>query len=91
MAFLVGFSELCDWAILLVHGTVANVIIETFGGDLRSSIWAEVAAFWGINTCLHYITAQWGISLLLCNTGVPRFYKKVPRFSMLPGSVRYLV
>ena len=53
MAFLVSFSELCDWAILLAHGTVANVIIETFlGGDLRSSIWAEVAAFWGINTCL---------------------------------------
>ena len=73
MVFLVGFSELCDWAILLAHGTVANVIIETFEGDLRSSIWPEVAAFWGINTCLYYINTQWGISLLICNTGVSCF------------------
>ena len=43
-----------------------------------------MAAFWGINTCLYYITAQWGIFLLLGNTGVPRF-------STLPGLVRYLV
>ena len=53
--------------------SVTNVIIETFKGDLRSSIWAEVAAFWGINTCLYYINTHWGISLLICNTGIPCF------------------